>query len=201
MKDKLTVCDNLMAFSTIKANGNLHKRYDIFPCLRLGINNSKLQFICPNILLKLLINKLITKKCRSLFISSSEWSRHYVINFNQDHLRCSPFPHMHNKMSTKLETLNLTSTKSTTFVLKIICHHCFRRNDTDDWRIPLKFGSKWRIDAVAILKFLSSTIESYAMIEKSLSNVDDLNIEITEESCEGQANGVRQPYGIFNDKG
>ncbi|KRY09819.1 hypothetical protein T12_5755 [Trichinella patagoniensis] len=30
---------------------------------------------------------LITKKCRSLFISSSEWSRHYVINFNQDHLR------------------------------------------------------------------------------------------------------------------
>ncbi|KRX42055.1 hypothetical protein T05_6129 [Trichinella murrelli] len=108
MKDKLTVCDNLMAFSTIKANGNLHKRYDIFPCLRLGINNSKLQFICPNILLKLLINKLITKKCRSLFISSSEWSRHYVINFNQDHLRCSPFPHMHNKMSTKLETLNLT---------------------------------------------------------------------------------------------
>ncbi|KRZ83258.1 hypothetical protein T08_1593 [Trichinella sp. T8] len=154
MKDKLTVCDNLMAFSTIKANGNLHKRYDIFPCLRLGINNSKLQFICPNILLKLLINKLITKKCRSLFISSSEWSRHYVINFNQDHLRCSPFPHMHNKMSTKLETLNLTSTKSTTFVLKIICHHCFRRNDTDDWRIPLKFGSKWRIDAVAILKFV-----------------------------------------------
>ncbi|KRY49230.1 hypothetical protein T03_194 [Trichinella britovi] len=81
---------------------------NIFPCLRLGINNSKLQFICPNILLKLLINKLITKKCRSLFISSSEWSRHYVINFNQDHLRCSPFPHMHNKMSTKLETLNLT---------------------------------------------------------------------------------------------
>ncbi|KRX30679.1 hypothetical protein T06_1391 [Trichinella sp. T6] len=28
MKDKLTVCDNLMAFSTIKANGNLHKRYE-----------------------------------------------------------------------------------------------------------------------------------------------------------------------------
>ncbi|KRY49246.1 hypothetical protein T03_7293 [Trichinella britovi] len=48
---------------------------------------------------------------------------------------------------------------------------------------------------------ISSTIESYAMKEKSLSNVDDLNIEITKESYEGQANGVRQPYGIFNDKG
>ncbi|KRX25183.1 hypothetical protein T07_10705 [Trichinella nelsoni] len=109
MKDKLTVCDNLVAFSTIKANGNFYIRYDIFPCLRLGFNNSKLQlsiiiFICSNILLKLLINKLITKKCRSLFISSSEWSRHHVINFNQDHLRCSQFPHIHNEMSTKLET-------------------------------------------------------------------------------------------------
>ncbi|KRX11731.1 hypothetical protein T07_7797 [Trichinella nelsoni] len=29
MKDKLTVCDNFMAFSTIKANGNLHKRYEL----------------------------------------------------------------------------------------------------------------------------------------------------------------------------
>ncbi|KRX51607.1 hypothetical protein T09_14716 [Trichinella sp. T9] len=96
--------------SVAKVQHHHSEKYEfhIFPCLRLGINNSKLQFICPNILLKLLINKLITKKCRSLFISSSEWSRHYVINFNQDHLRCSPFPHMHNKMSTKLETLNLT---------------------------------------------------------------------------------------------
>ncbi|KRZ84792.1 hypothetical protein T08_1709 [Trichinella sp. T8] len=129
---------------------------NIFPCLRLGINNSKLQFICPNILLKLLINKLITKKCRSLFISSSEWSRHYVINFNQDHLRCSPFPHMHNKMSTKLETLNLTEA--------LLSFHDESKEFQDDFRLEckeieilvnkvnhfsilLKFGSKRRIDA------------------------------------------------------
>ncbi|KAL1233705.1 putative glucose-6-phosphate 1-dehydrogenase C7.13c [Trichinella spiralis] len=65
------------------ANGNLYIRYDIFPCLRLGFNNSKLQlsiiiFIQPNILLKL----------------------PSTVN------RCSQFPHIHNKMSTKLETLS-----------------------------------------------------------------------------------------------
>ncbi|KRZ82138.1 hypothetical protein T08_3750, partial [Trichinella sp. T8] len=104
----------------------------------------------------LLINKLITKKCRSLFISSSEWSRHYVINFNQDHLRCSPFPHMHNKMSTKLETLNLTEA--------LLSFHDESKEFQDDFRLEckeieilvnkvnhfsilLKFGSKRRIDA------------------------------------------------------
>ncbi|KRX17051.1 hypothetical protein T07_7655 [Trichinella nelsoni] len=29
MKDKLTVCDNLVAFSTIKANGNFYIRYEV----------------------------------------------------------------------------------------------------------------------------------------------------------------------------
>ncbi|KRX25187.1 hypothetical protein T07_12626 [Trichinella nelsoni] len=53
----------------------------------------------------------------------------------------------------KIVTLKDVTQQLTTFIWKIIRHHCFRRNDTDGWRIPLKFDSARRIDAVAILKF------------------------------------------------